>query len=208
MSNGNSQAENPAQSQADNKTDQSPVDGSTNTGAPSNESGKQETFDRAYVESLRQEAARYRTELQGVKSKLTEFETAQLSELDKAKKQATDAQTTITELQTKLRNTSIRSEVAMQAAALKIVDADAAYRLLDADEIKFNDAGEPTNIKGLLGQLVKDKPYLLAQNSVTNPPNNPSRSGATLTLDDIRKMTPAEIIANQAAVDAALKAGQ
>lgn len=54
---------------------------------PSNGGGLEpQTFDRAYVEELRREAANYRTRAQAAETKVTEFEASSLSEQEKLQK--------------------------------------------------------------------------------------------------------------------------
>jgi hypothetical protein len=165
-------------------------------------------FDEAYVQTLRSESADYRTKLRAAEEKLTKLENAQLSETERAKKEATDAQTKAQQLEKDLKDSRVRAEIAVQAPGLKIVDADAAHKLLDGGAIQFDDQGKPTNVKTLLEVLVKDKPFLIQQAGTTTPPNNPARDGSnTLTKEAIEKMSPQEINANWEQVQKVLAAG-
>lgn len=167
-------------------------------GAPSPQpqpSGQEpKVFDEAYVQSLRQESAGYRTKLQAAEAKLKSFEDAQLTAQQKAEKDATDAKQRAEQLEAKLRESSIRAEVAVQSVKLKIVDPDAAFRLLNQKSIEFDEDGQPKNVEAALSALVKEKPFLLGQATVTTNVNNPARTTTTtLTLEQIKQMSPAEI---------------
>jgi hypothetical protein len=136
------------------------------------------TFDEAYVKQLRTEAAGYRKRASEAETELQKIKDAQLSETERAKKEAADAQAKAQKLEADLKAQSVRAEIAVLGSGLKIVDADAAYRLIDQAAIQFDDTGRPSNVKALLDQLVKDKPYLIEKASPSTPPNNPSREGA------------------------------
>ena len=200
-----SQTDNAAQSQTDTKQGQSQADNQTQSGADTKTDDKAETFDRAYVEKLRTESAGYRTKLHTVEGELQKFKDSQLSEIDRAKREATDASAKATQLEAELKQSRVMADVALHSVGLKIVDADAAYKLMDVSAVEFDTDGKPKNVKTLLNHLIKEKTFLLGS-TVTTKPNNPGRDGAGLTLDQIKKMTPAEIIANKEAVDAVLAA--
>lgn len=136
------------------------------------------TFDAAYVENLRKESADYRTKLRAAEAKLEERAKADMSETERAKKEAADATAKVQEFEAKLKASNTRAETATLAASLKIVDADAAFRLLDQAAIQYDDDGKPTNLKPLLEALVKDKPFLIATPGPSTNPNNPGREGA------------------------------
>lgn len=63
--------------------------------------------------------------------------------------------------QDRLRQQGVRSEVAMASAKLGIVDPEAAYRLLDTDDLDFDDKGQPTNVEAALKGLTRERPWLV-----------------------------------------------
>lgn len=63
--------------------------------------------------------------------------------------------------QERLRQQGVRSEVAMASAKLGIVDAEAAYRLLDTNDLDFDDKGNPTNVEQALKNLTRERPWLV-----------------------------------------------
>lgn len=62
--------------------------------------------------------------------------------------------------QERLRQQGVRSEVAMVSAKLGVVDAEAAYRLLDRDDLDFDDKGNPTNVEQAMKSLIRERPWL------------------------------------------------
>src|SRR5262249_27224583 len=60
-------------------------------------------FDEEYVKTLRSEAAGYRTRATAAEAELQKQKDAQLSEVERAKKEATDAQARAKELEANLR---------------------------------------------------------------------------------------------------------
>jgi len=174
-------------------------------------------FSAEYVEKLRREAAAHRVsaaealkqsaELSEQLKKYQEFMPQQVDDLTKqvetlttvAQKTAVDAQ-----------DANLRYAVAVAAQQLGIVDPDAAVQLMDRQAIVW-DGGIPGNVTELLTTLLERKPYLKAQPSLPIVPNtgptNPgagTRPSAALTLDDVKKMSAAEINARWAEVSAVL----
>lgn len=101
-------------------------------------------------------------------AKRGEFEqlaTARQAEVDQLKRERQERDDAIRALQT-------RHAVVVEAQALNVVDADAAYRLLDLAHVEYGEDGRPRNIKPLLEQLVKDKPYLAGAASTSPRPGN------------------------------------
>jgi hypothetical protein len=128
------------------------------------------TFDEGYVKELRNEAAGYRVERNELKKQVETlaeqvkgFEDANKSELEKAQAKAVEAERLLAEKDREIAETSLRASVMAAAAHINIVDADAAYKLLDLSAL---DPEDPKSIAKALTELVKDKPFL-----VKAPPN-------------------------------------
>lgn len=143
------------------------------TPAPSPVEAK--TFDEAYVKQLRKEAADYRKRATEAEAKVKASEDAQLSELEKAQKQAADALASAERAEAALKAERLRGAVTRTATKLGFADVDDAARFLDENAVERDDAGNPTNLDKLLGDVLKAKPYLKGQ-----PANaaamNPARS--------------------------------
>ncbi|MCC6727894.1 MAG: hypothetical protein IT208_00985 [Chthonomonadales bacterium] len=101
-----------------------------------------------------------------------------------------------------------RLEVERHARRLGLVDEEAAWRLLDAAAVERDAAGRPTNVEALLREMARARPWLAAAEppgggvSAANPAGG---RGVRLSRDEIRRMTPEQINANWAAVQAALQ---
>lgn len=127
---------------APENTPQPAPDGSqtdTTPAAPSDGQQSAETFDKAYVEQLRREAAKYRTEAKKASDAAEALRKSQMSEAEKAiaeAKQAGRAEAA-TEYGTRLARTELKA-----AAAAKQVDL--AEVLEDLDLTRYvGDDGEP-----------------------------------------------------------------
>jgi hypothetical protein len=173
----------------------------------------QTTFDAAYVRQLREESAGYRTKLReaeqerdAAKNKVTEFETAQLSEqerLTRQAEQATQAQqvaeATAREAERKAAETQLRYEIATTAMQSGVVDLEVATDLVFNRLERNEDGSLKAPISDVLGTVLETKPYLKGSSS-SGPPNTGTTNGATgsnnrkaLTLDDVRNMSDEEI---------------
>jgi len=169
---------------------------------------KPKSYDEAYVGGLRRENADHRTKLRETERRLKELEDAKLSDAEKLQKRAEDGEKTVTTLRTRVA----RAEVKVAAVDAKIIDPDAAYRLIK-DEIEFDAEGEPTNVPALLEQLAKDKPYLVGDgrsvddhSSPGAPGNRRAGGGQTFTRSQIADR--AFYVAHEAAIHAAMAAGR
>jgi hypothetical protein len=78
-------------------------------------------FDEAYVAEIRREAAKYRTEAQEAKGKLTEREEAEQSDLEKAQSKATKAEQAKAEAESKLLRFEVAAEKKVPAEAVDLL---------------------------------------------------------------------------------------
>jgi hypothetical protein len=154
---------------------------------------EQEVFPKEYVQKLREEAAKYRTQLREQEAKaeaarqealkrapLEEQLTTLQSELEAARKAAT-------ENATRARQASLKAQLAG-----KVLDADAAMRLLDDDFVGEDDA---VKLDAFLERYAFLKPTS-SKPSVPSANATTSRDGTTLTPDDFRGKSPAWIERN------------
>ena len=96
-----------------------------------------------------------------------------------------------------MRTRTLEFEVNVQSRDLGIVDPEVAFKLLDLSEVEFDEDGKPQGIKPLLKDLVAKKPYLVGAGNGSSPGNPATdRRKGTLTLDDFKNMSSAEINAN------------
>ena len=148
----------------------SPDEGSGGGGAPPAPTPPApRVYTEAEFNALSTRLSSLETEHSDAKTKLTAFETSQLSEQQKQEQRATEAETKRADAEkaadsraAELKQERLERQIERVAGELKLVDADAALRLLDQTKIEFDDAGKPKNVKELLTQLATDKPYLVA----------------------------------------------
>ncbi len=195
------------QSQADGKAGEGSATGDGNSGG----TGEADKFDAAYVKRLREEAAGHRTKVKELEDKVRGFETEKLTESEKLKLAATEAEARAAKADARLKANSTRFEVMLQAGQMGCIDPEAAFRLIDQASITFDGDGNPTNVGDVLKGLEQSKPYLFAKpqagsgnGSTTN--SQSSSHGGSLTMADIEKMSVEEINRRFAEVSAVLKA--
>lgn len=148
-----------------------------------------EVFDADYVRRLRAEAADYRRKLRDLEAKVKAEQEAKMTEQEGLRQRLAELEQREAEYQRLLRTRTLEYEVKIQAVQMGVVDPEIVYRLIEPGEIEYDDDGRPKNLEKVLKSLVSARPYLLSTSAAS--PTNPSRGG--LTLDDVRRMSPAEI---------------
>jgi hypothetical protein len=113
---------------------------------------KDEKFDKEYVQKLRAEAAKYRTEHQKTSARLKELEDAQLSDTEKKDKRLAELEAQNLKLQVESRNSSILALAA--AAGATVPQALVGLVPLDAE-----------NLQAAIGALKKQFPDLFRKAS-------------------------------------------
>lgn len=131
---------------------------------------------QAELKEARQEAAKYRTDLRTAQEKLNGIETEKLSETERLQKRAEEAEATAKAAADQVKELAIRSAVYAEATKLKIVDLDAAAKLLDRSGLKVADDGTVEGADKALADLVKAKPWLVQPNQQSGA-SNAERSG-------------------------------
>lgn len=133
-----------------------------------------ESFDAEYVRKLRAEAAEYRKRLRDLEAAVKKQEEAKLSETERLQQRLAELEKEQAEWQRERQERTLKYEVMLAAGKLGIVDAEAAYKLLDLSAIEFDEDGNPTNIEKALRGLIAKRPYLAGGNA--SSPTNPARS--------------------------------
>lgn len=152
-----------------------------------------DTFDRATVEGLRSEAASWRTKLRAAEKqvedltgKVTKYEDANKSELERLTNEKTRLEATVEEGKRLLEESAVSTAVKLAAARADVIDPDAALALIDRSEINFSD-GSTVGVEKALKKLLKDKPYLVKGEEKPVPPTpgagGPPIEGKVNTLD-------------------------
>ena len=150
--------------------------------------GGQETFDAAYVQKLRQEAAANRIKAKEAQEALAAAkiaaERAKLDEVDRLKAEFGDLQAQLEKERAAARLAGVRADLTGHVA-----DASAAMKLFDAERHTTDDGS--TNVQAFL----TDYPFMQQTVRATVNPSNPAgspREGRPVTLEDFKGKTPDE----------------
>jgi hypothetical protein len=163
-----------------------------------------DVFDREYVESIRKEAADWRTRLrkeqeerEKLAEKVAEFERAQLSEDDRRKKDFEDAKSENRKLKDAFKETLLEAAVAKNTVKFELADADATLQLLDKKTVEYGEDGRPQNMEDVLTATLEKYPFLKAaakRQPVDPGATNPGRQrkGGSLTKEAVQNMSHEE----------------
>lgn len=124
------------------------------------------TFDQSYVDSIRSESAKYRKRAQDAEEQVKKHDQDQMSELEKAQSEATEATAKVEGLENLLAGERTRNAVTLEATKMAFQDPADALSLIDVNDLNIDDETKrPTtkSVQGALKTLVKDKPYLVKE---------------------------------------------
>ena len=138
---------------------------------------------RKMVEDLRKSEAAHRTTAKDAQAKLDEFEKANLSELERAKKELAKHQESAAQATTELQRLRVERVIDREAGKLGL-DPDMAARLIDWSDLDYDDDGKPKNVEKLVTELVKKWPNLIGGAPAANgtngsTPRTPATGGGT-----------------------------
>lgn len=137
--------------------------------------------------------------LKALEAKVTEYERAQMTEAERMQAQAKAAQEAAAQAQAQLRQARADAAIA-RAAATQGINPALLARLVD---VEFDEAGQPANVDAAVAAVLKEYPQLKPA-PVQLAATNPGRAPAKLTMDDVSKMSPAEINARWGEVQAVM----
>lgn len=154
--------------------------GDPQTGTPAPQAGTNDSQPQAgdeqqpsveEIRRLRRENADYRTRLKKLEDAQRAADDAQLSEVDRLKRDHAETVAERDKLRTQLQRSETEKVLITAARKLGIVDEDAAIRLLEWDALDFDETtGKPKNAEAQLKALMQARPWLAAQ---------PGRSGGS-----------------------------
>jgi hypothetical protein len=98
-----------------------------------------------------------------------------LSELERLKLEKEESDKKLIEATNRSNQFLIQSKVVSIASKLKIRDPEAAFILMDKDDVSIDDNGKVLGIENSLKALIKEKPYLLDSGNDSN--NQDPQSG-------------------------------
>jgi hypothetical protein len=142
-------------------------DADPQTGDKQNDAGSSgdKSYTKAEVEKIvSSRLAKLEKQLEELKPKAEGFDKLQdekKSEVEKLTEQVTKLSKDLDDSKDALKTERVRVAVVSEAASKGIVDADAAYRLLDSSSLEFDDEGNPKNVSEAVTKLVEAKPYLV-----------------------------------------------
>lgn len=115
---------------------------------------------RAKIKKINAENATMRARAKAAEDKLAEADKAQLTDKERAERERDEARKETAALTKRVQKTALRAAVFEEASDLGITNAKLAMRLLDADDVEWDDDGEPTNVSKLLKAVLKEVPEL------------------------------------------------
>jgi len=154
----------PATPQAGDPGASTPTPGGSPTPTPEPQAGDGDT------QISLEEARKLRSEAQNLRKRMKAYEdaeaaavAAQLTEVERLKKQQADLQEQHDQLAAELVTARVNQDVAKYAGKLNfLVAPDLLAKLIDWEAVEFDDAtGKPTNVEKLLEKLAKNAPELV-----------------------------------------------
>jgi hypothetical protein len=158
--------------------------------------------DAAAAKAAKQQLAEITKQLKAAQAENDGFKREKLTAEEKLQADAKTAQERATALEQQLRATQARLEISEVARELKVKPRTAEKLILNA--VTFSDDGTPTNVRALLEAEIAADPNLVDRPAATSMPANGDsgrRNGKTLTLEDVRAMTPDQINARWAEIE-------
>lgn len=144
------------------------------------------TFDEEYVKELRQEAAKYRTQLRETESKLEEM----------------------SQMYSQRESELLDKEIILAAKSAGAVDPQTVLKLLDRESLTKDESGLVINLDEVVRATLDDKPFLKG-GSVGKPSNPVGGNGQprTFTREDLDSMTQDEINENWSEIEVQMSKG-
>lgn len=171
----------------------------------------QEEFDRMIGPRLQRERDKFAgyDDYKAAADELAALRQQNESDVERLQRERDEAVQQATAMSWTAAESSIRSAVTAAASSAGAVDVDAVYALIDKNAVTLDDAGRVTGAEAAVQQLLDVKPYL--KGAAAPPPNfdsgargdgaggNTAGGVQQLTRDDLKTMSPDEIVAAKAA---------
>lgn len=141
------------------------------------------TYTQAEVDKLINESKGYRKRAQDSEKLLKEINDAQLSEIDKAKKDAETFAKERDDARAELRRERFQAAVLNAAYKAKFNDPSDAISLISMNDVELDDEGKPktNSLTSAIERLTKSKPYLITAPSAGD--GDGGARGTTPTTD-------------------------
>lgn len=138
-----------------------------------------------------QEVVRKRNEIEAKLAELLkekkDAETKTLEEQKKFEELYKKASEELEQTKKNYEDEMIKNALIIEATKYKIIDVDAAYKLIDKSSLKVN-GNTVENLKEAIEKLIKEKPYLVGKEQIYPLSGVPAK-GEQLTSDAIEKMS-------------------
>ena len=156
----------------------------------------QEDLDSIIAKRLSRERKDWEAKMEEEKKKAT------MTEAERYKSEKEQVEKKLKDVMQSANEKLLKAEVKSACIDLGIVDAEAAFLLMDKTDL-ISDDGSMADVRKPLEALLATKPYLKAQQQTqVNVPNLPGNNSITpannnsLTLDQLEKMSPKDFNAN------------
>lgn len=153
----------------ENNTGGMPDGGAPDGGMPNGDDGQSTAAELAAelervkvaLKAANSESATRRKRLEELEAAEADRAAAQLSEVEKAKKLAADAEAKAQAAEERLRTAMVRNAVVVAASKLNFYDPEDAFRLADLANVQVGEDGKVTGVEDVLKTLAKAKPHLV-----------------------------------------------
>lgn len=140
----------------------------------------EESISLSQAKKLRKENKALRQAKLEAEEKARKLEEGQLSDVEKRDARIKELEARAANATKDAQATLIRSSVLIAAQKAGLVDPSIAVRLIDSDDVKYDDEGMPRNADKLVRELLEERPYLKGAVATTsNPATPPPSTGAT-----------------------------
>ena len=146
---------------------------------------------RAYLEKVqrqareaREEAARYRTERNGLQQQVQTFQQQNETEQERANREAAERQERLEALERENRDLRVGSAIRAAAESAKAFNPALIVSMLDS-KVTLDDKGQPTNLQDLLKDLRQSDPYLFKRADANGGEGTGEQQAPTGSMNDL-----------------------
>jgi len=168
-----------------------PQDGTTAGESQQPQGGTGTAEEGDLPEPVREMLRNYRQENRSLRERLRALE--QQGKPQAGEPQVAELQRTVEAQQARLRLGEVRYAVAVASGKLGIVDPEAAYRLLEPEDIDYDERDKPQNVERLLTDLTRERPWLkgspAARGGSDGGAGQSPKAGARSMNDALREAT-------------------
>lgn len=140
-----------------------------------------------------------RKKLADAEAELQQYREKELTAEERTKKEAESAKLRADIAERKLRDRDRKDSIYREARRQGAVDEETVYRLIDLDDLEEDDDGEIENVKEVVADLLKKKPFLLREEGDGTgrgriPRTPPTRERGAPSRQEVEKREREELI--------------